>query len=161
MAPGGLTLVTPLVEVLFFMLTVWLLEALSHVSLYSGEVWHRGNLDNLPLQRWNIFYINLKRTTFYQLETHINVLVSSFRFIWIPMLWVYGHYTIFLLSMRGPSLDVRFWRLRTVTALKGLSCQTCITIQVDHCILWFNRKRGRGRMEIIQWWYPEIVTTRS
>ena len=30
---------------------------------------------------------------FFQFEIIITVLVSSFRFIWIPMLWVYGHYT--------------------------------------------------------------------
>ena len=28
---------------------------------------------------------------FIQFEIVINVLVSSFRFIWIPMLWVYDH----------------------------------------------------------------------
>ena len=32
---------------------------------------------------------------FFQFEIIINVLVSSFRFIWIPMLWVYGHYKYF------------------------------------------------------------------
>ena len=52
----------------------------------------------------------------------INLLVSSSRFIWIPMLWVYGHYhdyRYFLLSVRGSSLDVRIWHLQTITALKG------------------------------------------
>ena len=29
---------------------------------------------------------------FFQFEIIINVSVSSFRFIWIPMLWVHGHY---------------------------------------------------------------------
>ena len=29
---------------------------------------------------------------FIQFEIIINVLVGSFWFIWIPMLWVYGHY---------------------------------------------------------------------
>ena len=29
---------------------------------------------------------------FFQLKTIINVLISSSRFIWIPMLCVYGHY---------------------------------------------------------------------
>ena len=28
---------------------------------------------------------------FLQFESIMTVLVSSFRFIWIPMLWVYGH----------------------------------------------------------------------
>ena len=29
---------------------------------------------------------------FFQIEIILNGLVSSFRFIWIPMLWVNGHY---------------------------------------------------------------------
>ena len=44
------------------------------------------------------------------------------------MVWVYCYYTYFNSSLRGPSLsrqnltstDVRFWRIKTVTALKGL-----------------------------------------
>ena len=55
---------------------------------------------------------------FFQFEIIINVLVSSFGFIWIPILRVYCHFT---LSARGPTLDVRFWRLKTVLALKGLN----------------------------------------
>ena len=31
----------------------------------------------------------------FQFEIIINVLVSSFHFIWILMLWVYDHYTYF------------------------------------------------------------------
>ena len=33
--------------------------------------------------------------SFIHFEIIINVLVSSFRFIWIPMLWVCGHYESF------------------------------------------------------------------
>ena len=61
----------------------------------------------------------------------INVLVSSFRFIWIPLLWVHNHYKYFTVSVWRSTLDfrstsesdvydVRFWRLKTVPALKGL-----------------------------------------
>ena len=32
---------------------------------------------------------------FFQFKIIINVLVISFRFIWIPVLWVYGHYKYF------------------------------------------------------------------
>ena len=51
-----------------------------------------------------------------------NVLVSSFCYIWIglPTLWIYGQYNFSILSVRGQSLDVRIWRLKTVPALKGL-----------------------------------------
>ena len=46
-----------------------------------------------------------------QFEIIINVLVSSFCLIWIPMLRVYGNYKYFTSSTRGPSIDVRIWRL--------------------------------------------------
>ena len=32
---------------------------------------------------------------FFQFEITLNVLVSSFRFIWIPMIWVYDQYKYF------------------------------------------------------------------
>ena len=40
----------------------------------------------------------------------INVLVSSLRLIWIHVLWIYGHYTLLVLSVSKPALDVRIWR---------------------------------------------------
>ena len=48
-------------------------------------------------------------TCFLQIKFIINVLVSSVRFIWIPMLWVYGCCNSIILSVWGPSLDVRLW----------------------------------------------------
>ena len=64
----------------------------------------------------------------FQFEIIMNVLVSSFRFIWIPMLWVYGHYKDFYSYMGGvdfrrqnlTSTDVRFWRLKSIPALQGV-----------------------------------------
>ena len=35
---------------------------------------------------------------------HHNLLVRSFRFIWIPMLWVWGHYIFFLIFQCGGRL---------------------------------------------------------
>ena len=72
---------------------------------------------------------------FFQFEIIINVSVGSFRFIWIPMLWVYSHYTYFTLSVRGSNLDARIWRLfdvrfrhpKTILMLKGLT--ECIHFQ--------------------------------
>ena len=55
---------------------------------------------------------------FFQFESIINVLVSSFCFIWIPMLGVYGHYKYFTLSVRGSTLDVRIWRGRQILTSK-------------------------------------------
>ena len=64
----------------------------------------------------------------FQFEIMINVLFSSFRFIWIPVLWVYGHYEYFNSFSSGidftrqnvTSVDVRLWRLKSVTAPKRL-----------------------------------------
>ena len=64
----------------------------------------------------------------FSLEIIINVLVSYFRLIWIPMLWVYGHYkysnsfsvTIVFIRQHLTSTDVRCWRIKTFPALKEL-----------------------------------------
>ena len=53
---------------------------------------------------------------FFQLEKIINVLVSTSRFILIPMLWVYGHYEYFnsfsvrtvFIRQNMTFIDVRF-----------------------------------------------------
>ena len=55
----------------------------------------------------------------------INILLSYFRFIWIPLLWVYEHYNLFNSFSAGivfrpqnvTSTDVQFWRLKTIPAL--------------------------------------------
>ena len=52
----------------------------------------------------------------FQSEIIVNVLVSSFRFIWIPILWVYGQYNFFnsfsaeivFKRQNLTSVDVRF-----------------------------------------------------
>ena len=49
---------------------------------------------------------------FCQFEIIVNVLVSYFRFIWIPLLLVYDHYNFSILPGPGPSLDTRILRLR-------------------------------------------------
>ena len=43
---------------------------------------------------WNILYKPQRPKGYFQFEIILNVLVSSFRFIWIPMLWVYGYFTV-------------------------------------------------------------------
>ena len=48
------------------------------------------------------------KVCFFQFEIIINVLVDSFRFILIPMLWVYCQYEYVTLPMRGSASDVRF-----------------------------------------------------
>ena len=48
------------------------------------------------LTLWTLGYFSKKnlqtKVGYIQFEIIINVLVGSFRFIWIPMLWVYGDY---------------------------------------------------------------------
>ena len=51
--------------------------------------------------------IQTKITKLLFFEIIINVLVSCSRFIWIPTLWVYGHYKYFTLLVRGSTLGVR------------------------------------------------------
>ena len=38
---------------------------------------------------------------FFQFEIIINVLVSSFCFIWVPKLWIFGHYKYFISFSAG------------------------------------------------------------
>ena len=49
-----------------------------------------------------------RRNVFFQFQI---ILFSSFRFIWIPVLWVCAHYNYLTLSVRRSTLDVRIWRL--------------------------------------------------
>ena len=58
------------------------------------------------------------------LEIIMNVLVRSFLFIWIPMLWNYAIIQCLFLSVRGSTI----WRLKTVPALKGLNWKTWPTL---------------------------------
>ena len=66
-----------------------------------------------------------------QFEIIINILVSSFRFVWIPMLsttvimgmrpWSFFYFFragIVFIRQNLTSTDVRFWRIKTVPALK-------------------------------------------
>ena len=46
----------------------------------------------------------LEAKGFFQFEIILNVLFSSFRFIWKPVLGVYGHYKYFLHLQRGDRL---------------------------------------------------------
>ena len=66
---------------------------------------------------------------FFRFEISITVLVSSFWLIWIPMLWVYGHYNFFYFYRTGIDfsrqnltfIDVRFWRLKSIPRSGGWS----------------------------------------
>ena len=47
------------------------------------------------LKRWNVFVWNMETKGFSHFEIILNVLVSSYRFIWIPVFCVYGNYKYF------------------------------------------------------------------
>ena len=59
---------------------------------------------------------------FFQFEIIINVTVSSFRFIWISMLWVYRHYKYFTAYSAG--IDFRIGHLQTL--LDNLPSMICV-----------------------------------
>ena len=83
----------------------------------------------LTLEALKDFCINHGKQRFFQLEIIMNAIVSSFCFIWILMLWVYDHWKYIIFFSAGtvfirqnlPSVDGRFWRIKTVPALKGLN----------------------------------------
>ena len=64
-----------------------------HVSPLQVN-YHRqfGYIIPLTLTSWIILYKPWRPKGLFQFEIIINVFVSSFWFIWIPMLWVYGLY---------------------------------------------------------------------
>ena len=51
-----------------------------------------------------------------EFEIIITVSFSYFHFIWIPLLWVYGHYKSVILSVRGWTLDVRIYKRQILTS---------------------------------------------
>ena len=81
-----------------------------------------------PLKRWKKLYKSWRPKGFFQFEIILIVLVCSLWFIWIPMLWVYGHYKyvnsfsagIVFIGQNLTSTGVRFWHIKTVPALKRL-----------------------------------------
>ena len=78
---------------------------------------HRNNAEILSYKPW-------RPKGCFHCEIIINVLVNSFRLIWLLMAWIYGHYIYFLFFIAGTvvirqnqtSVDVRFWRIKTVPA---------------------------------------------
>ena len=80
---------------------------------------------------------------FFQFKINPNVLVSSFWFIWIPMLWVYDRlkyiysYSVGIDFKRQnlTSTDVRFWRLS-----EYLHCKSYRSFE-----RWIHRNKLRGR----------------
>ena len=100
------------------------------VSHSNGALWwSQSILPSLVYPLRGLFVWTREQRCFFQLQIIIHASVSSFRFIWIPMLLVHGHYTYFYSDSAGIDFsrqnvtyvsDVSFWRLKTVPALKRL-----------------------------------------
>ena len=60
----------------------------------THQLWLLGPM--LSFRRWHIFHINQVTKWFCSIWNHHNILVTSFRFIWIPMLWVIINSLFFL-----------------------------------------------------------------
>ena len=77
-----------------------------------------------------MFVQTMETKGFFQLEIILDVLVSSYRFIWIHVMGL-RQFITFVFFQRGDRLytsESRFWRIETVPALKSL------------------KRRGRGAM---------------
>ena len=63
------------------------------ISFHSTRHPHHNALSHTlqPLKRWIDLWKPWRPKDFFKFEIIINVLVSSFWFIWIPVVWVYGH----------------------------------------------------------------------
>ena len=138
--------------------------------------------DNLSPYNAEIFvYKPWKQKGFFQFEIIINVLFSSFCFIWIPMLWMYGHCQFFN-SFSGEIVfrrqiltftDVRIWRLKTVPALLTLSSLSLplssssttsreLLSQFSTCSGWRWLDGGEKVKKIaMYWWKPLVVAKLS
>ena len=87
--------------------------------MQNDDLMHRGGWKGKTLK-------TMETKVFFQFEIIMNVLVSSFQTIWIPMLWVYDHwnyfnsFSVWIVFRREnlPSTDSRFWRIKTVHSLK-------------------------------------------
>ena len=67
---------------------IWCRIQLLIIVVESIKYWH-----DQPLKRWNIFVQTMETKSFFSIWNHNKSLgYSSFRCIWVPMLWVYGHY---------------------------------------------------------------------
>ena len=83
---------------------------LSLSGIFTGSVYF-----NLPYRHCRLFTGSFCPTLPYRhcplrlhghFEVIMNVLVNSFRFISMPMLWYYDHYNYLLFQYRGSTLDV-------------------------------------------------------
>ena len=133
-------------------LTSWLLTAscrtvFSHCSFMNRAWCLQVHKECLTRKALNYFLFKPWRLKgFLQFKIIITVLVSSFRFIWIPMLWIIAHYKyvnsfIAVIDFRRQNLTstgVRFWRLKSIPALwrlrkKPSTCRGSLVFSCCRC----------------------------
>ena len=122
----------------------WLDSSCDCPYSYTGDKCESSQYNILTLRTLNYFCINHGHQSFFQFVIIINFLVSSFRFIWIHMVWVYGHYKYCNSFSAGTdfmrqnltSTDVRFWRIKTLPALKELKIISSYTGDKTVWIKW-------------------------
>ena len=97
--------------------------------------WWDSSFNMFNVQRWSVFVKAIEKMDFSRFEIIINVLVSSFWFIWIPMSWIYDHYKYCISSVQWPFLY----------ALKGMSSDVVsypryifVSTLLFHWFLWFT-----------------------
>ena len=107
--------------------TEWITSYWSQINKYNGSCvslqWDTTSRGNECFKFWINPYnaeVFLHKPWRPKCKTIKNVLFSSFRFIWIQMLWVYDHLKDFNTSSTL-STDVRSWLIKTVLALKWLN----------------------------------------
>ena len=119
---------------------MFLLIVISHLNQFDAgsmmyqAIWylqprkHHTFTDWVKYQNVEIFLHKSCKSKFFQFEIIINVFVSSFRFIWIPILWFYDYYKYFysfsahnfLTYIYGPRTERFKTCIMTVSHNKGI-----------------------------------------
>ena len=85
-------------------------------------------------------------------ELSINVLVGSFHFIWIFMLWVYSHYKYFIPAVWGSTFRRQNWHLRSILKLRYKCSQRIYVLKVHLSVttdwLWHDWLLERSKREL-------------
>ena len=82
----------------------------------------------MVLKHLNYVCICHEKQWFFQFEIIINIFVSYYRFIWIPMLWVYGLF-LCLFFQCGRRLRRQIYRRQILTP----KVDPCIRPHISHC----------------------------
>ena len=92
-----------------------------NIDLMLGRCW-ASVVDGGPTSNQHCIYVLclLRYRCLYSAESY------SSNYIWIPMLWIYCHYTYYTLSVLGSTLDVRIWLkptpwIRRITSLASFN----------------------------------------